>query len=177
MQLIQVVYYVLPLLGGHIGIPISLATIFFARNQSKRDPTYISFLISWSVFATSDLILLYAGQEIESPSKPPPHTLCLIQACLIYARFVLVSTTTFTLTFTLWLDVRIHAFRNSLVIRALLLWAPWVFFAISLVVFLVYASLNPSALATEGIFYCNFVTNDVCHTPGDVELFQAIQAR
>lgn len=61
---------------------------------------------------------LYAGQEIESPTKPPTHSLCLFQACLIYARFVLcvphsfikswpfltmdvrVALTTLTLTFT-----------------------------------------------------------------------------
>ncbi|KLO13771.1 hypothetical protein SCHPADRAFT_345682 [Schizopora paradoxa] len=159
MEPVQIVYYVLPILGGHVGIPIALATIFFAANQSKRHPTFISFLISWSVFATSDLVLLYSGEEIRTPTNPPPHTLCLAQACMIYARFVLVALTSLALAFTLWLEMRlIRKGRDSTLLSVSLIWTPWISFLIVIIVSAVYGSLNPSALSTEGVFYCNFNT-------------------
>ncbi len=52
-----VVYFVLLIIGGHVGLPAALATIFFAPKQTKRHPTFISVLISWFVFATSALFL------------------------------------------------------------------------------------------------------------------------
>lgn len=158
---IQIFYYVLPILGGHIGIPISLATIFFAKNQSKRHPTFISFLVSWIVFSSTDLVLLYSGQEIKSPTNPPPHSLCLFQACFIYARFVLVTLNLITLLFSLWLEIT--ARRLSPRILASIVWIPWISFVIMVVASAVYGSLNPSEIATEGIFYCNFATNNVAY--------------
>ena len=52
-----VLYFSFLILGGHIGLPAMFATIFLAPKQSKRDPTYISVLLSWIVFATSALFL------------------------------------------------------------------------------------------------------------------------
>ncbi|KLO13774.1 hypothetical protein SCHPADRAFT_346019 [Schizopora paradoxa] len=163
MQAELVLYFVLLILGGHIGLPAAFTTIFIAPKQSKRHPTYISVLLSWIVFATSALFLLYTGEQTAFPAHQPAHALCLFQASMIYSRTVLVACTTLCLVIHLWLELRdYYAVRDSGLLFAMLLSFPWALFFITLIFSVTYGVLHPSSLSLD-TFYCAFGANTVLY--------------
>ena len=50
-------YFALLLVGGHVGLPLALGTMFASRTASRRYPTLINMLVSWIVYATAALLL------------------------------------------------------------------------------------------------------------------------
>jgi hypothetical protein len=105
-----VLFLILHILGGHVGIPLILLTIFASR-QLMRHPVFINFCVTWMCFSSSYLLLsvipmfcpglttacmsnlifdyrFYAGQ-IEN--LYPTFGLCVIQAAMIYASVAMVG--------------------------------------------------------------------------------------
>ena len=54
---VQKAYFALLLVGGHVGLPLALGTMFVSRSASRRYPTLINMLVSWIVYATAALLL------------------------------------------------------------------------------------------------------------------------
>ncbi|PPQ78323.1 hypothetical protein CVT25_011694 [Psilocybe cyanescens] len=65
---------------GFVGCALTLGTVIFSKVY--RRPTWLSFMITWTVSSISYLLLFFSGQ-LENPK--PPFGLCIIQASLIYA--------------------------------------------------------------------------------------------
>ena len=98
------IYFIFLVLGGHVLLPIALATFYATRRVVPRHPVMINLLVCQIVYATCSLLLLvhfsaiihignlnnshspYAGQQ----GKPnPPFALCLTQASLFDGSLVL----------------------------------------------------------------------------------------
>ncbi|KAI0639591.1 hypothetical protein C8Q77DRAFT_74265 [Trametes polyzona] len=68
------------LLGGHIGLPILVATFLFSKT-AKRHPTVINFCVIWILYSIIYCLLLYGGRELQ---EDPSYALCLTQAAMNY---------------------------------------------------------------------------------------------
>lgn len=96
------VYFIFLILGGHIGLPLSLATMYMTKDINRRHPTLINLLCTWILYATAGLILfvysllhltlfnysfsrLYSGEQ---RAESPKFGVCLVQASLIYGTTV-----------------------------------------------------------------------------------------
>lgn len=59
------VFFSFHIIGGHITLPLTLATMVILRTVARRHPTLINLLISWVVYATANLLLyVYLIQTI-----------------------------------------------------------------------------------------------------------------
>jgi len=103
-----VLFLILHMLGGHIGMPLVLLTIFASR-QIMRHPVFINFCITWTCFSSSYLVLLYAGQ-IEN--LYPPFLLCLTQAAMIYASGAMIGVSSFLFMLHLFFVLRGAVYPN-----------------------------------------------------------------
>ncbi|KAH9858011.1 hypothetical protein C2E23DRAFT_880684 [Lenzites betulinus] len=68
------------ILGGHIGLPLLVATFLFSKTV-KRHATIINFCVIWILYSIIYCLLLYGGTALQ---KDPPHALCLTQAAMNY---------------------------------------------------------------------------------------------
>ncbi|TBU49926.1 hypothetical protein BD309DRAFT_850608 [Dichomitus squalens] len=75
------VFFAIHLVGGHIGLPIVVAT-FLISKTANRHPTVINFCIVWILYSIIYCLLLYRGDVW---LDDPPHDLCLAQAAMNYA--------------------------------------------------------------------------------------------
>ncbi|TFK94370.1 hypothetical protein K466DRAFT_353312 [Polyporus arcularius HHB13444] len=73
------VFFALHLAGGHIGLPLLVAT-FCISKTTKRHLTVINFCIVWILYSIIYCLLIYGG-DLENP----PYGLCLTQAAMNYA--------------------------------------------------------------------------------------------
>ncbi|KAI8990446.1 hypothetical protein BD414DRAFT_535755 [Trametes punicea] len=74
------VFLTIHLAGGHIGLPILVATFLFSKT-AKRHPTIINFCVIWILYSIIYCLLLYGGRQLQ---ESPPHALCLAQAAMNY---------------------------------------------------------------------------------------------
>ena len=51
------VYYSLLILGGLIGLPLTIATMVFSKTANRRYPTLINLLLFYFIYAIACLIL------------------------------------------------------------------------------------------------------------------------
>ncbi|KAL1951512.1 hypothetical protein VTO73DRAFT_661 [Trametes versicolor] len=75
------VFLTIHVLGGHIGLPLVVAT-FLISKTAKRHPTIINFCVIWILYSIIYCLLLYGGSELQ---EHPPYALCLTQAAMNYA--------------------------------------------------------------------------------------------
>ncbi|KAL4252175.1 G-protein coupled receptors family 2 profile 2 domain-containing protein, partial [Pleurotus pulmonarius] len=94
-------------LFGWAGYTLIIWTVFLSRKIHKH-PVWIMFCLSWLISCVSYVLLFLAG---EMDSNEPNHTLCLVQACLIYAVPVLTASATLALIIHLWFNVRTVVFH------------------------------------------------------------------
>ncbi|KAH9898215.1 hypothetical protein C8Q73DRAFT_391279 [Cubamyces lactineus] len=74
------VFLTIQLAGGHIGLPILVATFLFCKT-AKRHPTVVNFCVIWILYSIIYCLLLYGGPNLQAN---PPHALCLAQAAMNY---------------------------------------------------------------------------------------------
>ncbi|KAF8519065.1 hypothetical protein JB92DRAFT_2828568 [Gautieria morchelliformis] len=91
VQPILTAFWVLHVVGGHIGIPCILFTILGNRTVT-RHPVFVNFCITWMCYSASYILLLYAGQIY---NMSPPSSLCFIQGAMIYASGGMIGVSTF----------------------------------------------------------------------------------
>ncbi|KAI0801086.1 hypothetical protein C8Q74DRAFT_1364735 [Fomes fomentarius] len=75
------VFFAIHLLGGHIGLPILVATFLFSKT-AKRHPTVVNFCVIWILYSIIYCLLIYGGGNL---LDNPPFELCLAQAAMHYA--------------------------------------------------------------------------------------------
>lgn len=49
-------YYFFLILGGHVCLPLALATSLFSKEVPKRRHTFTNVLVCWILYATSSLL-------------------------------------------------------------------------------------------------------------------------
>ncbi|KDQ22356.1 hypothetical protein PLEOSDRAFT_163253 [Pleurotus ostreatus PC15] len=94
-------------LFGWAGYTVIIWTVFLSR-KIHRHPAWIMFCLAWLISCVSYVLLFLAG---EMDSDHPNGTLCLVQACLIYAVPVLTASATLALIIHLWFNVRTVVFH------------------------------------------------------------------
>ncbi|KAH8110669.1 hypothetical protein DFH11DRAFT_1514159 [Phellopilus nigrolimitatus] len=159
------VYFFILILGGHIGLPLALGTMVFTKTAGRRHPTLVNLLVSWFVYATANLLLLYSGEQ----SKPQPEfSVCLAQASTIYGSTVGVAAATLSLVLQLWMEFKnVKLARDSqasTLTNAQLLLLPWAFFLFITIGALVYGAKNPSTVSIRWVFYCTLSSSAVIYT-------------
>lgn len=51
------VYYTFLILGGDVGIPLAILTMFFAKTLTKRHPTLVNMLVMFVLYANANILL------------------------------------------------------------------------------------------------------------------------
>ncbi|KAI0375183.1 hypothetical protein BV20DRAFT_253376 [Pilatotrama ljubarskyi] len=74
------VFLAIHVIGGHIGLPLVVATYLFSKT-ARRHPTIINFCAIWILYSIIYCLLLYGGRNLQ---EHPPYALCLIQAAMNY---------------------------------------------------------------------------------------------
>lgn len=168
MRYLTPAYLTLHIIGGHVGLPLLVATLLFSK-RVHRPPAVINLLVTWIVFSVSYCLLLYTGPLY---SRHPSFALCLAQAAFIHATPPMSVLAVFAVVLQVW-----HLFQPpwhpwwSFVgripprLRFLLIIAPpyVAFVAISLATIFIGLNNRPAVTSSLGI-YCTI----------DLEVFFAI---
>ncbi|KAI0796273.1 hypothetical protein BC629DRAFT_1592504 [Irpex lacteus] len=96
------VFFVLQILGGHVGIPIILLT--YSITGIRRHPLVENFLVTWVIYTTSLCLLLYTGNQFTFSTL---QTICNIQASLIYGSTIMAAFSALAFIFNLWSCTRL----------------------------------------------------------------------
>ncbi|KAJ7932697.1 hypothetical protein B0H13DRAFT_2650693 [Mycena leptocephala] len=157
----------LQIFGGHFGIPLILLTTAFSK-KVQRHPMLINFCVTWSLYATSFTLLLYAGKQI---GPEPPIELCIIQAAFIYGSPVMSSMAGLAFVLHLWLSLQAGARgANPATGRwrfMLLLISPYILFVAFTVAMVILGSLNSETVSrSQHLFYCTVDIPIVNVVPG-----------
>lgn len=56
-EIVLGVYYSILVLGGHVGIPLIVSSMVFAKTINHRHPTLINMLVLWFIYTTASLLL------------------------------------------------------------------------------------------------------------------------
>jgi len=88
MDVVQLVSFILLILGGHIALPTLLLTFLFSKSVTRRSATLINFLLCTVEYATALLLLFYAGDVSSAGSS---FVLCRLQAAMVHASGPLCS--------------------------------------------------------------------------------------
>lgn len=163
------IFFILLVLGGHVGIPLALITAAITKTASQRHPTMINLLVCWLVYTTSNLIVFYGGQANDSM---PDFGLCLTQASMIYASTVMVSAATLVLSLHLWIKLR--ALDHSKILfggATTLLSIPWASFLCFTLVCVVYGVKNPSSVTKKWVFYCTISSDGIIYAVSAFSMF------
>ncbi|KAI5123861.1 hypothetical protein M0805_005678 [Coniferiporia weirii] len=152
-----VMFFLLQILGGHIGVPIILLTLFVAKGV-RRHPMLVNFLATWVIYSTSFCILLYLGKQF---GPEPPKGICIFQASSIYGTAVLTAAAGLSFVLNLWFSLRDVSSNKSVVDHSsvrnyVLLAAPYVVFVAFLVLTAVFGSTSSPSLVSRNRyrFYC-----------------------
>ncbi|KAL7285451.1 hypothetical protein PYCCODRAFT_1467115 [Trametes coccinea BRFM310] len=81
LEALTPVFLTIHLVGGHIGLPLLVATFLFSKT-AKRHPAVINFCVTWILYSIVYCLLLYGGRDLQ---EHPPYELCLAQAAMNYA--------------------------------------------------------------------------------------------
>ncbi|KAH8119186.1 hypothetical protein DFH11DRAFT_427971 [Phellopilus nigrolimitatus] len=152
----MVMFFVLQILGGHVGVPSVLVTLFYAKGL-RRHPMLINFLVTWVIYSTSFCVLLYLGKQF---GPEPTYGLCVFQASAIYGTAVMTATAGLSFVLNLWLTLRAMSNNKSVVDQSnwrniALIASPYVTFAIFVIFAAIFGSTNPSLVTRNRyLFYC-----------------------
>ncbi|KAI0734995.1 hypothetical protein C8Q76DRAFT_765601 [Earliella scabrosa] len=92
------VFFAIHLVGGHIGLPILVATFTFSKT-AKRHPTVVNFCMTWIVYSIIYCLLIYGGGNL---LDNPPFELCLAQAAMNYAAPPMAVVAGFEVVLQIW---------------------------------------------------------------------------
>ncbi|KAL5533675.1 hypothetical protein ACEPAG_135 [Sanghuangporus baumii] len=158
-------FFAFHIIGGHVGLPMAFITMVVLKTLARRHPTLISLLLSWIVYATANLLLLYSG---EARKAQPAFGVCLTQASMIYGSTVGVSAATLSLVLQSWLEFRglklVKDDRISRLTNIQLLLLPWASFALITIGSAAYGAKHQSRVSIEWQFYCTIRSKAVIYT-------------
>ncbi|KAI1789824.1 hypothetical protein LXA43DRAFT_551658 [Ganoderma leucocontextum] len=92
------VFFAVHLAGGHIGLPILVAT-FLLSKTANRHPTVVNFCIIWILYSIIYCLLIYGG---DAWLDNPRHELCLAQAAMNYAAPPMAVVAGFEVVLQIW---------------------------------------------------------------------------
>ncbi|TFK77358.1 hypothetical protein BDN72DRAFT_39716 [Pluteus cervinus] len=111
-QHLRIVFFVLHIIGGHVGLPI-LVAIFHLSKKISRPPTLINFCISWIFFSVFYCISLFddlrRGYEPEQPSNA-----CRAQAILVYGAPPMAAVAGLVEVIHIWSRIGDPSLKSSL---------------------------------------------------------------
>ncbi|KAL5519511.1 hypothetical protein ACEPAH_1194 [Sanghuangporus vaninii] len=155
-------FFAFHIIGGHVGLPIAFITMVILKTLARRHPTLISLLLSWIVYATANLLLLYSG---EARKTQPAFGVCLTQASMIYGSTVGVAAATLGLVLQLWLEFRgLKLMKDDRISRLSLLLLPWASFTLITIGSAAYGAKHQSRVSIEWQFYCTIRSKAVIYT-------------
>jgi len=153
----KLVAFVLLIIGGHICLPLLVLTFALSRSVTRRSLTLINLLLSIIVYATSLLLLFYAGQG-DNPS--PSFILCRFQSALFHGSAPMIATAGLSLVLETAELVFSPQNRRSYAKLAALLGMPWaVLIGFFVAFFYTGLQISPETelfLNEEPFFYCRF---------------------
>ncbi|PAV19454.1 hypothetical protein PNOK_0438800 [Pyrrhoderma noxium] len=160
-------FFLLQILGGHVGIPFVLLTLYFAGGI-RRHPMLVNFMFTWVIYTTSFCILLYLGKQF---GPEPPHIFCAIQSSLIYGTAILTPAAGLAFVLNLWFSLRAVADNHSSVDdnifrKYTLIAGPYIISIFFVIFTAAYGASNPDLLTRNRyIFYCTINSNFVNIVP------------
>ncbi|OCB87115.1 hypothetical protein A7U60_g5850 [Sanghuangporus baumii] len=155
-------FFAFHIIGSHVGLPMAFITMVILKTLARRHPTLISLLLSWIVYTTANLLLLYSG---EARKTQPAFGVCLTQASMIYGSTVGVAAATLGLVLQLWLEFRgLKLMKDDRINRLSLLLLPWASFALITIGSAAYGAKHQSRVSIEWHFYCTIRSKAVVYT-------------
>ncbi|KAE9403547.1 hypothetical protein BT96DRAFT_990208 [Gymnopus androsaceus JB14] len=127
------------------------STSNFSIGPINRSRTWYSFCISWIISCFSYCLLFFAREQFNQ-NEEPTYGVCMIQAALIYSSSPLTGATSFALFLDVWW--MLHAsmlgkkFGGSALMTTLLV-APYAFWVILTIGFLVAGGANPQTVQRD----------------------------
>ncbi|KAF8157154.1 hypothetical protein B0H34DRAFT_489351 [Crassisporium funariophilum] len=127
-------------IAGAVGFALIVLSASISSN-AKRHPVWFSFCISWIVFGLSYSLLVFSGQQYDSPAGG--SKVCITQAALVYATPILEAGTSTGLVLHLLLNI-ISALSRSPkkktypITMATLVCLPWVIWTAAFIGVLVF---------------------------------------
>lgn len=116
------IFIALQLIGGQICLPLLLFTYLFLGTKNlpsgralRRDPTVISFVITWIISSCCYSILLYweRSDPILGAIPVTSSALCLVQASLTPAAQAMTTTSTLILAINIWNAISRSGFEKE----------------------------------------------------------------
>jgi len=175
-----IVFLALQIIGGQVGVPFILFTVFLSPDTVRRHACFVNFCISWLIYSVSYVLLLYGGQ-IDTPD--PPHSLCLAQTALTYGAGPMASLASFIFVLQIYValsaalsehNVHKPARHPKFTIVAMLA-APYIVFFVIILAVLIYGHAHPTTIVRTH-FYCRVSTRAFSVVPPAVSAIFAVLA-
>ncbi|KAF9054553.1 hypothetical protein BJ165DRAFT_728299 [Panaeolus papilionaceus] len=99
LHYVRPIFLALHISGGLVGMPLLVATFLLAKNVHKRQPVFINFCISWSVYSVVYVLLGHTGKPISFP-------LCYIQTAFVLGAPPMTALSTTLVVFKIWWTFR-----------------------------------------------------------------------
>ncbi|KAF8522092.1 hypothetical protein BU17DRAFT_87191 [Hysterangium stoloniferum] len=173
-----IVFLALQIIGGQVGVPFILFTIFLSPETVRRHVCFVNFCISWLIYSVSYVLLLYGGQ-IETPV--PSHSLCLAQTALTYGAGPMASIASFIFVLQIYVALNAALSEQSVpkpprhpkfTIAAA---TPYIVFFVIIIAVLVYGHTHPTEIVRVH-FYCHISTRAFAAVPPAVSAIFAVLA-
>jgi len=160
---LKLVWLVLQVSSGQIGIPFLLVTLSLSR--LRRLPTLYGLLATWCVSSIICSLLFYVDGD---KNPEPSHYLCLTQASLFGAIPLMGAFSAFSLMYDGWITVE---GKETLLSRrkfrtVLLLVLPWIAFLLAAIALFSFGYANPTSVRRKQLFYCSLKAPMITNTLG-----------
>jgi hypothetical protein len=169
-----VLFLVLNMWPSHFGLPILLSTVLFSK-RVQRHPTFINLVIVFIIVGISSSFLAYAGK---TSGPEPSHTLCLVQASLLYGMPGIASIAAFSLVLQMFIVIRAAFYKQEYreqdhVVRLwMMIIAPYAAWIVFIVATALVGSTDLTKVSRDRrFFYCSVDSNNLTDT---LTIFAAI---
>ncbi|KAG2022953.1 hypothetical protein CC2G_000665 [Coprinopsis cinerea AmutBmut pab1-1] len=153
------VYLALHIAGGHVGLPVLVATCLCSKSV-LRHPTLVNFFTTWIIHSVASCLLLYStGLKAIDPNTPP-GPLCLAQSALLHGTLPMCATATLVVVIQAWSTFRQPELANKNWSRSSGLIAklvvPYIVFFVYTTVTAVLQHYTPEYVNASNGLYCTY---------------------
>ncbi|OCH94677.1 hypothetical protein OBBRIDRAFT_746913 [Obba rivulosa] len=155
-RVLPIAYFVLQLLGGHIGLPLLVLTFLLSRKVPRR-PTVINLCIVWILYSVTYCLSLYGRNNFKSN---PPQQLCFVQAamvhgapCMAVVAVLIVVVKIWSTFYEPWKSIHLDRLPQWAKSCAILL-PPYVVFAVFSIIAGIMGMRRPESIYVSNHIYC-----------------------